>query len=50
MLKEKIAQRFDTVDVPRGMTISDLALAMNINLVSGWDIFIHRLLFILHLK
>lgn len=34
MIREKIAQRFDTVEVPRSITINDLALAMNINLVS----------------
>ena len=34
MIKEKITQRFDTVEVPRTITINDISLAMNINLVS----------------
>ena len=35
MIKEKITQRFDTVEVPRTITINDISLAMNINLVSN---------------
>ncbi|XP_067933694.1 uncharacterized protein [Watersipora subatra] len=42
LIKAKIAERFDTVEVPRSITINDLSLAMNINLsLTGGTAFYH---------